>query len=82
MIVHLEPGAQLAQALRATDLSASAVEAVLLARLPKVRLTNVNVRRLARYGLLSGELSVGSVDELKALPDVKWVQADGEQRAI
>jgi hypothetical protein len=54
----------------------------LLDKLHASGLTEINMARALRHGIVSGELNEGGLAALRALPEVASVEVDGVMRAI
>lgn len=54
----------------------------LLARLQAAGLSDINLPRALRHGIVSGELPDAKLAQLRALPEVASVEADGVMRTL
>jgi hypothetical protein len=80
MRVHLQLESALADELRGKTGSPQDFQDLLdgriAAALPEAKIANINLKRFARHGLLSANVDGTTLEQLRALPDVKWVEED------
>lgn len=81
MRVHLQLESALSEELRGKTDSPQdfhdLLEGRIAATLPHAKLGKINLKRFVRHGLLSADLDGSTLAQLRALPDVKWVEEDG-----
>lgn len=80
MRVHLQLQSALSEELRRKTDSPKDFQDLLVGRiaatLPQAKLGKINLKRFVRHGLLSADVDGSTLEQLRALPDVKWVEED------